>query len=545
MRHDAPERQLRRRVLLALMLFVGIAVVYLLYNVSRFDRLTNVNAMDYAQVARHVMRGEGFTTSFIKPLSLVYAERIEGHPELTYPPLHILWTAGMMDLLGATDRAVSHASGLAFLLTVPPMFWLALRLFDWRTAVLATAVFGTHIANLAYAISGLETCLLMLEVTLLLLLMHQISTDDRPHRELVWVGLAGALMGALYLTKYVWLAAAIPVIVFLIAVRKERRLARVGVFVALTIAVATPWLVRNYNVIGDPFFTLRTKEMLGQTRAYPANSIYRTFSEHVPGYMVFLVNNPRAAFEKVRTGFGQLYTAFHGLGGIFVTPFFLVGVLVRLGNRRLEMLRYLVYGILVAVSLALIFVMASPRLIAPLGPVITILAVAFFWRLLDARLQELDIRTATRWAVVAVGLLLVLHMHPYLTEITPDEPWYSAEDDSIEQAMQQLASTVDEPVLTDSPWVVAWMADLPAVWLPQTTQDLLRLEDRYARFRWLVLTPAVTQMAGPEQMEEWAQFWSAAYRQVPGAEYNGFEPFARLGDNQEYILARRRPKTDG
>ncbi|MEA3400720.1 MAG: glycosyltransferase family 39 protein [Armatimonadota bacterium] len=539
MRADEAQRETRRRLLLAVLLVAGIALVYLLYNVSRFDRVTNVNAMDYAQIARHVLRGEGFTTSFIKPLSLLSHRSVENHPDLSYPPMHILWTAGLMKLLGPTDRAVSHSSGLAFLLTMPVMFILALRLFDWRTAVLGTAVFGTHFANLGYAVSGLEASLLTLEVTLLILVVYRASAGDR--HEMAWVALAGLIAGLIYMTKYVWLAGALPVAVYLALMRPERRLARVAVFVAVIAVVSVPWLYRNYRLTGNPFFTLRVHEMIGRTRAFPANSIYRRFSEQIPSYLVFAADNPRAVFEKVRQDFSRLYRTFHDLGGAFVTPFFLVGVLVRLGNDRVERLRYLVYGMLAAVSIVLMLVMASPRLVAPLGPIATILAVFFFWRLLEARLQSAEERARTRWTALAVGALILLHVHPFVTEVTPDEPWYEAGEQPVETAMKQLQGQVDDVLLTDVPWQAAWMADMDAVWVPQTKADLNRLEDAVGRFRWLLLTPAVARMAAPEGLEEWAKFWAQA--QQGDAEYLGFVPAARLG-NGRFILMRRLPERD-
>ncbi|MGC9317974.1 MAG: ArnT family glycosyltransferase [Armatimonadota bacterium] len=539
MRPDEARRETWRRLLLAALLVGAIALVYLLYNVSRFDRLTNVNAMDYAQIARHVLRGEGFTTSFIKPLGLIYHRSVENHPDLSYPPAHILWTAGMMRLLGATDRAVSHSSGLAFLLTVPLMLILAQRLFDWRTAVLGTAIFGTHVANLGYAVSGLEASLLTLEVTLLILVLYKASAGGR--NEMIWVAAAGLIAGVIYMTKYVWVAGALPVAAYLALMRPERRLARVGLFIAVTVAVSIPWLYRNYHLTGNPLFTLRAHELIGQTRAFPANSIYRRFSQEIPNYLVFAAGNPRAAFEKARTGFSTLYSTFHSLGGAFVTPFFLVGVLVRLGNDRVERLRYLVYGMLAAVSIVLAFVMASPRLVAPLGPIVTILATFFFWRLLDARLQSTEERARSRWTALAVGALMLLHVHPFVTEVTPDEPWYEAGEEPIETAMQQLHGRVDDVLLTDVPWQVAWMADMDAVWVPQTTGDLTRLEHAVGRFRWLLLTPAVARMATPEGLEEWARLWAQA--QQGDAQYLGFVPAARLGDGR-FMLMRRQPERD-
>lgn len=193
MRPDEVRRELRRKVLVAGMLFAFIALVYLIYNVSRFDSLTDVNAMDYAQIARNLMRGEGFTSSFIKPLGLVYEASVENHPDLTYPPLHVGLTSVVMRALGPNDRAASHSSGLAFLLTIPVLFALAVRLFDWRTGVLATLLFGTHLANLGYSISGLEASLLGLLLTGMLLLLHCAASSER--YQLVWVASAGVAMG--------------------------------------------------------------------------------------------------------------------------------------------------------------------------------------------------------------------------------------------------------------------------------------------------------------------------------------------------------------
>ncbi len=535
MRPEDARRDAWRRVLLALMLFGGIGLTYLIFNVSRFERLGDVNAMDYAQIARHVARGEGFTTSFIKPLSLVHVRRLERHPDLTYPPLHIMWTAGMIRLLGSNDRAVSHASGLAFLLTMPVVFWLALRMFDWRTAVLATALCGTHITLLGYAVSGLEAPLLGLLLTLALVCLYNVATTES--RELPWAGAAGVLMGLIYLTKYVWVVAALPVLIYLVLVRPERRLARAGIFVALLVVVALPWLIRNYNVAGSPFFTLRTYEMFGQTRAHPANTIYRTFRDHYQSYLSFVVENPRAVFEKFRRGMNTFYASFPSLGGLFVTPFFLVAILVRLGRPPVERMRLLVYAIMIVVAASLSLIIAAPRLMAPVAPVVIVIATAFFWRLLDARLQSvIDDRRRIRWMAAAVGLLVLLQMQPYLTEVTPDRPYNAPGTTALENAAAQVAEMTTGPVLTDAPWIVAWISDRDAVWLPQTETDFHKIEDAVGRFEWLFLTPDVARRAEVEKLEQWANAWVAAQR--GDARYLGFVVSARLSDGR-WVLMRR------
>jgi len=173
--------------------------------------------------------------------------------------------------------------------------------------------------------------------------------------------------------------------------------------------------------------------------------------------------------------------------------------------------------------------------------VVTVLAVAFFWRLLDARTQALEPRTQLRWVVVAVGLLLVLHLHPFVTSITPDEPENFVGETPLQQAMTQLKDTVDGPVLTDIPWTVAWMADVPAVWVPQTEADLRRMEEHVGRFNWLVLSPTVARVASTERMEIWANAWVRA--QQGDGQLLGFTITARLGDGRWVLM--RRQSADG
>lgn len=474
------------------------------------------------------------STSFIKPISLVFHHNVERHPDLTYPPLHVYWMAAIMRVLGPTDRAASHAGGLAFILTIPLVFWLALRMFDWRTAVLATALCGTHITLLGYAISGLESALLGLLVTALFLVLHTTMHTDGD--EMPWVVVAGLLMGLIYMTKYVWLAAAIPVVVLLWKLRPERRLLRAAVFVALIFLTAAPWLYRNYLLTGHPFFTLRVFEVMGNTRAHPANTLLRTFEDYYQPIGNFVAANPRALFEKLRSGLASFYLAFHALGGIFVTPFFAVGLLVRLGEPPLERLRLTLVAMLLLVACALSLLSADLRLLVPVAPFMIVLATAFFWRLLDVRLQDLNVFARTRWTSVAVGILLALQAFPFLTEITPDEPYVLTGDTPTDVAMQQLRELTDGPVLTDAPWLTAWRADVPSVWLPRTPIDLRRMEEALGRFRWLLLTPEVGRLRVREGMEIWARLWLQGQQGSPT--FQGFEMSARLG-NGRYVLMER------
>ena len=516
------------------MLFLGALLVYLVFNVSRFETIRDTNALDYAQIARHVARGDGFVTSFVKPLSLVHNQSVEHHPELTYPPLHIWWTSIVMRALGATEQAAAHASGLAFVLTVPLVFFLGLRLFDTRTASLATVFYVTNGSFLEYAISGLESALLALLVTGLLVVLY-LAAKAGP-REVVFVAAAGVLLGLIFLTKYVWVLAGIPALAYLLIMNDQRRLSRAAVFLGLALLVALPWLIRNQRLTGNPFFTLRSTELLGQTKAYPGNSLYRRYAEHLPGYVAFAVRNPKAIFEKVRSGLAVFYLRIAVLAGAFVTPFFLVAILCRLGDEDFERWRNMIYAVFIVIALTLALLIAAPRLLAPLGPVITVIATAYFWRLLDERTKDLQRSWKGRAVTTAVVILLVAQMFPFLTAVTPGQPTMGPTPSALDTACTQLRERTTGAVVTDIPWLVAWKVDREALWLPQTQVDLRKVENAVGPFRWMLLSPALSRVAAVEGLETWRGLWQACQR--ADVRHGDFVVRDRLGDGSWILLER-------
>ncbi len=91
------------------------------YNWRCYRNMSTQEAMDAAQVARNISEGKGYTTLFIRPLSLYLVEtrneaklgaapanptadysRIKGmHPDLANPPVYPLVLAGWMKVYSA------------------------------------------------------------------------------------------------------------------------------------------------------------------------------------------------------------------------------------------------------------------------------------------------------------------------------------------------------------------------------------------------------------------------------------------------------------
>jgi len=523
-------------ILIALILIF----VYLVFMAGQFHGLTDANAMDYAQVAQNLAQGEGFTTNFIKPISLTRNASLARHPDLTYPPIHPWFTSLVMRVIGTNDRAAALASGIPFLLTVPLVFVLTGWFFDRRTAWLATALHFTNIEILHYAISGLEVCLLSLWLLVLFMVLYQYArrTDLQP----ALAGAVGLLIGLLYLTKYIWVVVLIPVLIYLYYSTEDRARFRTLLVVVVVFAVViSPWCYRTYQVSGNPFFTWRWYEVVMNTRTNPGMTLYRSLPEKLPNPLTYALIHPMEIYEKLRAGVVNLYGVPVRIAGVYATPLFIVAILVPLGTGNFERLRYLLYGVLGLVMFSLLFVAAASRLLYPVAPLITVVAAAFFFRILLPLVQDYASPLRRRYTALGIAVLMLLHGIPLVFALTARRR--PGQEPAIQQSQNWAAQAKelgDAPIITDQPWLLAWHNDMTVIWLPKTDADLKRIQQRVGQLPWMLLTPAVTRNQVTERTEEWARLWrQAVAREV--SPYYGFVVSERIGDGT-WVLLRKHPQ---
>lgn len=165
------------------LLLVGVAAVFLwCYAAMQFNGLQHVEAMDQAQVARNLARGEGFTTQFIRPLSLwrlaertpARDTRMDRHPDLQNPPaypallgtLFYIVEKGDMKAGGAVEsgkgRAATGGMGRHILILFSwPIVWAVLSV-AWFCVVAQKAwSYRLSAAALPWHTAGILGCLVM------------------------------------------------------------------------------------------------------------------------------------------------------------------------------------------------------------------------------------------------------------------------------------------------------------------------------------------------------------------------------------------------
>lgn len=520
MRESAPVPKTLRLWLVGAIIGIGIIFIYVVFQASRSYELTDLRAMDQAQVARNLASGAGFTTKLIRPLSLARIPQIDNHPDLFQAPLHPMFMSVLFRLFGVSSRVISWSAGIPFLLTIPLVLWIGWLTFSRKVAMLAIVAVATNVSLLFTAVSGTEAALLafLFTATALVCIYHSKLPGRRPMLTL----LAGALAGLCYLTSYVWLLAfpAVLLVLLLNVPARQRRMVAL-LFIVGYVAITLPWGIRNMRLTGTPFGRFYLYETIQGTRTFSGNTLYRSYEPAPPSVLSFVFSAPREMYEKAHDNAVTLYPMLFSLAGTIIMPFFIVAILIPLGvggvDPVVDRLRLGIYALLALLFVALSVIVPDGRLLIPLVPLISVIAAAFFYQLLDLRLRSGTERLKVRWTTLAVTLLLTIHGFPLLLQLAQGRPVMEAAPLATRRASDELNALIREmtggsegtlqPVYTDMPWAIAWYGDRPAIWLPRTDVDQRRIEQSVGPVRWLVLTPQVSDVAAIEKAGPWADIW--------------------------------------
>ncbi len=528
-------------VLAAITLFVG-------YNWRAYKNMATQEAMDAAQLARNIAEGRGYSTLFIRPLSIYLLTNQNGgqlgaaaskadparlnknpHPDLANPPVYPFLLAGLMkvlpfsyDIPGAgvvtlgkgekyfwnkdgrfwwypPDFLIAIFNQLLFLVAVVLTYKLAQRLFDvWVAWLSAILLLGTELLW-RFSVSGLSTMLLLvifLGVAWCLTLTEQAVREQKwgANTPMLLSAAVGLLTGLGGLTRYAFGWLILPVILFLVLFSGQRRVVNALAALAVFAAVMTPWAVRNQNLCGVPFGTA-TYTVMENTPVFPAHRLQRSLELNLKKYNIgffwqkLLVNSR----EVVSTDLPKL-------GGSWVSAFFLVGLIFAYKSPAINRLRFLLLFCLpvLAVVQALgrtqlweeVPEINSENLLVLLAPLVVVFGVSFFFALLDQiELAILQLRYAI------IGLFTVAACLPMILVFLPPRLYPIAYPPYYPPYIQMVSNWMKEPelMMSDVPWAVAWYGRHQCIWLTMDAQqEYLAVNDYIKPIQALYLTPRTT-----------------------------------------------------
>lgn len=497
----------------------GVAIVFLfvLFQATQVYELSDPRAMDEAQLARNLSRGEGFTTKLIRPLSLAKVPKLDRHPDLVNAPAYPYYLSLVFRVLGPSARVASWASGLPFLITIPLVLWLGTKTHSRKVGLLAALATATNLGLLVAGTGGSEITLVGMFFTALALVLvyHQEATK----RRVLLTALAGVFAALTYLTNYLFILVLLPVAVLVaINVPERQRVAAVATLVLAFVVVCAPWWGRNFVLTHNPLFTLQAHEPVMGTRTYAGNTLYRSFNPAPLGFVSFAFNQPREVYEKIHDAVKPMYPVFFSVAGLVFTPFFVVALLIPLGHLGLDRMRWATCAVALLLAFAIPLFMPDRTIFLPLAPLILVVAATLFHQLLDLRMRPLTEKLRARWVTIAVTLILLVHGFPVLLQLSPGRANEATEPAVLRRNCRELNALTDnlmggtrastnDPIYSDLPWAMAWHADRPSIWLPTTMVDVRRIEQTVGQVQWLTLTRQIEIVATAEHAEGWRDLW--------------------------------------
>ena len=300
------------------LLLLGSGTWYYYYS-HAFLALPYNDALDYASMARNISLGRGFTSRYLTPLSLMHYG--EPYPNLWRGPLWPLFLAGCFKLFGATDPVVAAAGGFFYLAAIPPLFLLGRIIMSATTSFLSCLLYLFSPLALFYSISGMtESMALFLMACWIYLLFKA------PGRGSLFFLLTGGVAGLFYLARYnalVFLPLSLLYLWFFD--REKGRIPKLIIYLGGWLLVVSPWLWRNFQLLGNPFFSLQSYELAMFTPSYPDYTLYML--PKLINVQAFILQHHGELLVKIGAGLNLflkniLDPAFTGTTPLFAAIFF-------------------------------------------------------------------------------------------------------------------------------------------------------------------------------------------------------------------------------
>ncbi len=489
-----------RRWFLDVALLAGAAVLAFLYYRMLFPGLVNPDALGFAQLARNLSEGRGFTTYTLMPLALSHGANPAAQPDLTHGPLYpLLLALAFGSPLGAKESTAAILSGLFYVLTVPLVYLLGTRLFSRQVGYLAALVFAVNSLALEYSISGLPITLYVFLTTALLLVVQRLAaaggaSGGFPRGQFA---LLGALAALLYLTDPIFIFAVPVVLVTAAWLGGARRLPAAAICAGVFLLLAGPWMLRFGRLTGNPFLGLRGAELFMFTGAYPGDMGYRL----LPGELTAGGKVALSVLRKYLQGVNEVIQGLPQISAVWVLAFFLPGLFFRFTDRAANQTRTVMIALLLSVVAGSLLFRVEMWLVVAVMPGLLVFALACLAFLIE---QAQLSRGATFAAFAILGLAVT---YPVLGDLflEPKTPPV-AEAGSAATLADRVGR--DEAILTDRPDVAAWYAQRPAVAIPAEEASIARLRGtdgaRLKGVHWLFLTPEAANLS-----PAWGQIYSA------------------------------------
>lgn len=504
--------QLDTGIIVRRSLFFLVLIALTLANLFVFFKgLNSPQAMDQAQIAREIARGNGFATKFIRPVAYYQAQKaaqqevvaFTAFQDTYHSPLNPLLNAAVLKLIGADDsdawqmnarefvypldRVVATVCTLFFLMAIGVNYLLISRIFDAKIAGVCAILMLFCESFWNYSLSGLPQMLMLLLFSCAIYFVYRaVEASSEGRIAMMPAMIAGVFFTLLALTHWMTVWIALGYIIYAAVAFRPRGV--VGVSVLLLILIAgVLTILRNHAVSDDFLGTAHLTLYNGLGNGSEAAVMRNMDLESEP-----LVLN--GLFSKIlRTTLIQTMDIIPLLGGIIVAPLFFISLLHPFKRPSIANFRWAILLMWVGAALGLAFFGISKDPLDPnqihllFAPIMTAYGLAFvsiLWSRLDFVAGTPMLRNVHHFVIIFVCALPLILTMPQKVQLgmtvrdrggLPNWPPYYAPAMNSKSAVKGW-TTEKQIIFSDQPWAVAWYADRMSIWLPPTKAGFEKLE---------------------------------------------------------------------
>ena len=478
-----------RRAIFAALL-IGI---FLLHTVFSFEGLTHKTGIDQAQVAREVAKGNGFTTQFVRPLSiqqLIENDKpvnIEHMPESYHSPLNMLVYAGVLKRSGAEapdsyqmgdndkffalDQAIAITCAVFFLIAIGVNYLMISRIFDQKIASVVALIM--LLSNYMWQItqSGLPQMLMLtLFSTAAYMAWRAVEAQESDKSPLIPAILSGFFFGLLALSHWITLWIFIGYFIFAVFYFKPRGIIGISLLALMILFIAGPviyYLKQTGEPLGTAFHAIHKSESCMRDLTTPAPMVKGILS---------------ATGQSILQQFSTIHSY---LGGLVLAPAFFIALAHPFKRSCIAIFRWniLIMWVFASAGMAIYGIsdkVTDPNqlhiLFAPLMCAYGIAMISIIWsRCALSKTPGIvgNMHLAVIILVVATPTIL------FIKQLSNDKATNRSINGVHALSLNKtLKSATDERdiIISDQPWAVAWYADRHAIWMPTSVAEITALE---------------------------------------------------------------------
>lgn len=497
---------IRRSLFLLLLLILTLGNLFVL-----FRGLAAPQAMDQAQIAREIARGNGFTTKFIRPVAYHQAQKAQegsvamtGFQDTYHSPLNPLFNAAVLKLIGADksdtwqmttsewvfplDRVIATVSTLFFLMAIGVNYLLISRIFDAKIAGVCAILMLFCETFWNYSLSGLPQMLMLLLFSCGIYFVYRaVEAAAEGRIAMTPAIIAGVFFTLLALTHWMTVWIALGYIIFAAIAFRPRGIVGLSILALIVIAAIGPML-RNQGISGSPFGTAFLTLYNGLASGSEDAVMRTTDLQAEPLVLEGLLS------KILRSTLLQATDIIPFLGGIIVAPLFFVALLHPFKRASIANFRWAILLMWVTAAFGMAFFGISKEVLDPnqlhllFAPIMTAYGLAFIsilWSRLEVVVATPLLREMHHIIIIGICALPLVLALPTKVRLGmqlrdhggyPNWPPYQANPLNSREAGLKGWVTDKQVVFSDQPWAVAWYADRIAIWLPPTREGFEKLE---------------------------------------------------------------------